>query len=931
MLQYSNISYATANASYNTTTNSYANANATPPKNIPGSLDIIYILKRQPIPTSNRKFHIFHRQDMYEVYGDESVNLIGDILHLSNNISISHNNTPYLSISLINFITSSKELLNRKWIICLWIFSCTKNSFIPLINASPGNHQCLEEYFIESLENFDVKNNNDTSIISPPPSLSSPNELCFISVRSSNSSGSGSCNSRGSNNREMAISLSFISPTFYEIGYSSFIDLPTFPNLESLLCQLGVKECVTTSAILAANPNLSTVIDRIGLLLSISTCTSSNTIPTSSSFIKVFEAFSSSNIALLNDDISSSLSCLIHYLGLLEDDSNLQKYTLKAFQMQEYLLLDDSAFRGLNILPINDGGGGGDDPSFSLFLLLNHCQTGCGTSLLKEWLRQPLRSKICIESRQHLLQVIHNNSLNLTPILRGLPDIYSLFKRLIRSNRKRGPSSSPSSSSHCLEDLYHLYLSLSKVEPLYNEFSPFKGDSIIMENIITPLKNLSSGLSKFAEMIEEVLDFDSIPRHEFLIRPEYNPSLRECINKKENILLEIEDIFIKESCKLSLERGKKLKLEHSSLYGYHFRTTIKDVQLDPKHYEELSLLKSGLLFRNSKLKELSSLYEEVSLELLSLQKENVHELVEISLGYRNLFYSLCHLLSTLDVLQSFSLSIVQYPSPMVKPIIVEDDDKRILEIVDGRHPLLEGVRGGAGVGGFVQENSLSFSSDKKTFFSITGPNMGGKTTFIRQTALLVLMAQIGMWVPCKMMKVSPFDAILIRVGSGDSLSRGLSTFMVEMLEIASILSISTPKSLVLIDELGRGTGSGDGFGLAWAISKALIGGGNGLKWGNKDHQNDHSRNTSGPFTLFATHFHKIADLEDKFEMAGNLKADVDLILERLTFRIIPGKSDISWGLHVAKLAQFPQKMIDMASQYMMKDDDDEDDKKMLMK
>lgn len=924
MLQYSN-------SPINTSATNATNSPSSTQKSIPGSQDIVTLLKRQPI-SSEKKINIFFRQDAYELYGGESTCIVGEIMHLSNQIRQSHNEMPFLSLSLSSFISSTKELLNRRFVICLWKFSSSRNAFAPFITATPGNHEALEEFFVDCLSIIDgggdsTSSSSTTGRLSETqlPSLSSHNELCFIDIRIAKEKG-------------LLLTLSFYSPSIYQLGYSTFNDSPTFSNLESVLCQLGVKECVASVNLLKTYPNITVVFERVGVLLSTTATTITTTSSSSSSssieeITKLIEPSSSISVDILDKHSISSLHSLIEYLGLLEKDVNLKKFTIKPFQMQEYVRLDDTAIRGLNILP------NAEDPSFSLLHLLNHCQTGTGIILLKEWLRQPLRSKATIEIRQHLLNVILENNLSLAPLLRGLPDIPGIFKKLIRASTK-GSSGGGTVIVRSLEDLYHLYLSLSKVEPLFEEFSPFKDDPVVTENILRPLKDLSSKLARFAETIEEILDFSAIARHEYLIVSEYNPVLKVHRDKKIELLDEIEEEFINVSLKLSLERGKKIKLEHSSLNGYHFRTTVKGIALPPKDYEELGLLKSGLLFRSWRLKELSSLYEEESALLLEMQKENVAELVNVTLGYRNLFYDLSQLISTLDVLQSFSRAITQHPSPMVRPTILScDAGERVLEIVDGRHPLLEisNVQGGGGEMVVVQENSCSFSSDQKTFYSITGPNMGGKTTFIRQTALLVLLAQIGMWVPCLKMKLSTIDAILIRVGSGDSLCRGLSTFMVEMLEIGAILAISTERSLVLIDELGRGTGSSDGFGLAWAISKALIRGGPGLGWGNSsdficgggggddgsigdandaDVRNRMTTTTNGPFTLFATHFHRIAELEKEFEKVGNLKADVDLSTETLTFRIVPGHSDISWGLHVAKKAQFPPKMIEMAEMYM---------------
>ncbi|CAF4393712.1 unnamed protein product, partial [Didymodactylos carnosus] len=265
------------------------------------------------------------------------------------------------------------------------------------------------------------------------------------------------------------------------------------------------------------------------------------------------------------------------------------------------------------------------------------------------------------------------------------------------------------------------------------------------------------------------------------------------------------------------------------------------------------------------------------------QKALVDEVLQICLTYMDSLRSLLEILSELDCFISLAQVSAQYQ--YVRPKFSEENK---IHLEDSRHPCVE-----------LQENmqfisnNVTLDREKQRFLIITGPNMGGKSTYIRQVGVIMLMAQIGCYVPCSSAEISIVDCILARIGSNDDLSRGVSTFMSEMLEMSTILDIATQKSLLIIDELGRGTSTYDGFGLAWAVA-------------------DYICKQIQCYCLFATHFHELTLIEQEMpEIIENLHVDALADEQQLTllYKIKQGVCDQSFGIHVAQLAQFPKHVI----------------------
>lgn len=325
-------------------------------------------------------------------------------------------------------------------------------------------------------------------------------------------------------------------------------------------------------------------------------------------------------------------------------------------------------------------------------------------------------------------------------------------------------------------------------------------------------------MDKYNQLVESTLDLDKVRSGQFLIRPDFDESLAELRQELDSVEAKVDRNLNICASELGLEAGKVLKLEHSSIHGYYFRLTMKDEKAvrNDRSYNVIEANKSGIKFRNGKLEALNDEHTDLSDRYEKQQSAIVQEMLGVAVGYADIMNHLGLVISKLDVIVSLSLAAVSAPITYVKPDVLDAQPKR-LEFVKVRHPIVE-----------LQENvnfianDVTFLDDDTTFHIITGPNMGGKSTYIRSVGVAVLMGQIGSFVPAESATFSVCDSVMVRIGASDCLVKGISTFMAEMLETVAILNTATRDSLILIDELGRGTSTYDGFGIAWAVSEHIV-------------------------------------------------------------------------------------------------------------
>ena len=324
-----------------------------------------------------------------------------------------------------------------------------------------------------------------------------------------------------------------------------------------------------------------------------------------------------------------------------------------------------------------------------------------------------------------------------------------------------------------------------------------------------------------------------------------------------------------------------LKLKYNRIIGYFLEVTRSNAGLVPEHFIRRQTLVGGERYSTARLGDLESEINNASERIVELERERFLEVRRAVQGEVGLLLDLAELFSDLDVLQAFAFAATVHG--YVRPEVTE---QRGILIQDGRHPVVEATLAG---GAFVP-NSLHLERDGNSFILLTGPNMAGKSTYLRQCALIVLMAQVGSFVPAAAARIGVVDHIFCRVGATDNLARGESTFLVEMTETAHILRSATADSLVIMDEVGRGTGTNDGLAIAWAVS-------------------EHMLEKVRAFTLFATHYHQLTAL--RHPALANFSMAVLEREGRIVFlkQVRPGPTDNSYGIHAAELAGVPQEVI----------------------
>ncbi|XP_048330049.1 DNA mismatch repair protein MSH2 isoform X2 [Ziziphus jujuba] len=696
------------------------------------------------------------------------------------------------------------------------------------------------------------------------------------------------------------IGLGYIDLTKRVLGLAEFIDDSHFTNLESALVALGCKECLMPleSGKSGEMRNLHDSLARCGVMLTERKKTEFKTRDLVQDLGRLVKGSIEPVRDLISgfDIASGALGALVSYAELLADESNYGNYTIQRYNLHSYMRLDSAAMRALNVLESKTDA----NKNFSLFGLMNRtCTAGMGKRLLHMWLKQPLLDVGEINTRLDLVQAfVEDPALrqDLRQHLKRISDIERLTNNLER--RRVG-----------LQHIIKLYQSSIRLPYIESALGKYDGQFslLIKQRYLDLLESLTDEdhLNKFIALVETSVDLDQLENGEYIISSSYDAALSALRKDQESLERQIHNLHKQTANDLDLALDKALKLDKGTQFGHVFRITKKE---EPKIRKKLTTQfivletrKDGVKFTNTKLKKLGDQHQKILEEYKNCQKELVNRVVQTAATFSEVFRSLAALLSELDVLLSFADLASSCPTPYTRPDITPSDEGDII-LQGSRHPCVEAQDWV----NFIP-NDCELVRGKSWFQIITGPNMGGKSTFIRQVGVNILMAQVGSFVPCDKASISVRDCIFARVGAGDCQLRGVSTFMQEMLETASILKGATDKSLIIIDELGRGTSTYDGFGLAWAICEHLV------------------EVIKAP-TLFATHFHELtalafqnADPEpDMKHIVGvanyHVSAHIDSSSRKLTmlYKVEPGPCDQSFGIHVAEFANFPESVVSLA-------------------
>ncbi len=550
--------------------------------------------------------------------------------------------------------------------------------------------------------------------------------------------------------------------------------------------------------------------------------------------------------------------------------TDLEHFThIYPYLTSRYMLLDSSTRRNLELTETLRE----KQKRGSLLWVLDKTKTAMGARLLRNYIEQPLIEKDEMEKRLDAIQELNQDSISRDEIREYLNPIYDLERLLSKVTYK---TANP-------RDLIAFRNSLEMLPPIKTVLSAFEKDEL------TEIREQIDGLEDIYQLIDEAI-IEEPPisiREGGMIKDGFDETidrLRSAKHDGKQWLAQLEEE--------DRERTgiKNLKIKYNKVFGYYFEVTNSYKDLVPEDYIRKQTLANAERYTTPRLKELEDtiLNAEDKLQTLEydvfcrIRDTIAQELVRIQ--------NTAKAIAKLDVYAS--LSLVSERNHYVRPKL---NEKGVIDIKDGRHPVVEQMI----TNDMFIANDTYLDNGSHCISVITGPNMAGKSTYMRQTALIVLMAQIGCFVPARTANIGIVDRIFTRVGASDDLASGQSTFMVEMNEVANILRNATSKSLLILDEIGRGTSTFDGLSIAWAVIEHIS-----------------NRKLLGAKTLFATHYHELTELEGKMNNVNNYCIAVKECGDDIVFlrKIVKGGADKSYGIQVAKLAGVPDMVIDRAKE-----------------
>ena len=567
------------------------------------------------------------------------------------------------------------------------------------------------------------------------------------------------------------------------------------------------------------------------------------------------------------------LACgsILHYLDETQHKQLAHITKINQIIDNTYVWMDQFTVSNLELIQSNSKEGK------SLIEIIDHTSTPMGARKLKRWLIHPLLDINQLNFRHNTIEEILNTQnllLNLESELKSFSDLERIMAKVV--TYKITP-----------RELIQLKLSLLKIKPIKN---------LISLRSLKNLNKINSSLSNcdsIINLLEKTLNDDAPVniKKGNVIKEKYNSELDNLRNLSESGKNYLDEILEREK---QLTGISSLKISFNNVFGYYIE--VRNIHKDkvPNDWIRKQTLVNAERYITSELKDYESKIlgaeEKIVLLEAKLFNELINELIkDIKLVQNNSFW-----IATLDCLTGFANLALK--SNYSKPVL---DNSKNLKIIMGRHPVIESQ--------LSQENpyipnDISLCDKKNQIMMITGPNMSGKSAILRQTALIVLLAQIGSYVPAKKAKIGIIDKIFTRVGASDNISAGESTFMVEMNESASIINNISNNSIVLLDEIGRGTSTYDGISIAWAIAEFL---------------HDHPYR---PKTLFATHYHELNMMANSFDRINNANVSVKETKDSVIFlrKLMPGGSAHSFGIHVAQMAGMPKGIINSAQKMLKK-------------
>ena len=564
--------------------------------------------------------------------------------------------------------------------------------------------------------------------------------------------------------------------------------------------------------------------------------------------------------------------CVMNYLNETQKSKLEHIKKIYKYNYTDYIILDPSTKRNLEITAsISEGGREG-----TLISILDRTQTPMGGRLLKKWVSRPLKRKEQIEKRLNAVKDFFDNKGLRKSVIENLKSIADLERLLSKvATGKAVP-----------RDIVQLKISLKNVTAIKKLLEGFNSDSVVaLKNALIECKEL---INEIETVVNE--NFLSGSDNYGVINKGYNKELDEIKEIHINGKTWIENFQSKERKSTSIS---SLKVDYNKVFGYYIDVTKANLDKVPPSYIRKQTLVNNERFITEELKVYEDKIFNAEEKIVNIENKIFQELREFILKFTDNIQKNALLIATVDTLISFA-----EVSELYNYVMPEIYDNEELEIIEGRHPVIEQL---LSAGEKYIPNDTKVDTVNNQILILTGPNMSGKSSYLRQTGLIVLLAQIGCFVPAKSAKIGIVDKIFTRVGASDNIAKGESTFLVEMHEAANILNNATGKSLLLLDEIGRGTSTYDGISIAWAITEYL-------------HENPVIRAK----TLFATHYHELNSLAENYDRIKNYRVEVREYGDKVIFlrKITEGTADHSYGIQVAQMAGLPESVTKRAKEIL---------------
>jgi len=559
---------------------------------------------------------------------------------------------------------------------------------------------------------------------------------------------------------------------------------------------------------------------------------------------------------------------LIHYVKETQKETLPQLSKLATYSTDSFMTLDGQTIRNLELFQ----GGRWGETGYSLLSVIDLSKTAMGGRLLKNWLGHPLLDLAILNRRQEAVTWFHQDSLARQKVISLLSDIADL-ERLV--NRVSSGRVMP-------RELITLRSSLEKVPSLKAAMA--EGDAINwLSAELKPCPDIADLIAR--AIADEPGDLEQGG----VIKEGFSPELDEIRRNSRQAKQYLAGLEQRERQRTGI---KSLKVGYNRVFGYYIEVSRANLSLVPSDYIRKQTLAEAERFFTPELKDYESLILNAQEKIADLEAAIFRQLCQQISAVGGQILATARAIAQIDALSSLAEVAVRHG--YVKPTLTNED---VVDIKGGRHPIVEQS---IGSDNFVPNDAYLCNKDNQLII-LTGPNMSGKSTYLRQVVLIILLAQIGSFVPADSANVGIVDRIFTRIGAQEDLAAGQSTFMVEMTEAANILNNATPRSFIILDEIGRGTSTYDGLSIAWAVAEFI-----------------HNHPELGAKTLFATHYHELVNLADILPRVKNFNVAVAEEGDKVIFlhKIVPGGTDRSYGIHVAQLAGLPKSVIVRAQEVL---------------